>query len=125
MQLFLLLNFILLQLGKHKEALDFACAAQQLDPSGSDVAERIESVKKDLAAGFWFYLSLTFICCTIFSHRRCFEFYCLLIVAVRLARTIFHASSLHVSFLCLNVWGSTMLVLKISDFADYCIPFTH
>ncbi|PON63445.1 WD repeat containing protein [Parasponia andersonii] len=39
------------QLGKHKEALDFACAAQQLAPSNSDVAERVECVKKDLAAG--------------------------------------------------------------------------
>ncbi|PON70509.1 WD repeat containing protein [Trema orientale] len=39
------------QLGKHKEALDFACAAQQLAPFSSDVAERVECVKKDLAAG--------------------------------------------------------------------------
>ncbi|XP_062099109.1 protein ALTERED SEED GERMINATION 2 isoform X2 [Humulus lupulus] len=39
------------QLGKHKEALDFACAAQNLAPSNFDVEERVERVKKDLAAG--------------------------------------------------------------------------
>lgn len=39
------------QLGKHKEALDFAYAAQLLAPSNCDVTERVESVKKDLAAG--------------------------------------------------------------------------
>ncbi|XP_048331890.1 protein ALTERED SEED GERMINATION 2 isoform X1 [Ziziphus jujuba] len=37
------------QLGKHKEALDFARAAQCLAPSSSEVAERVESIKKDLA----------------------------------------------------------------------------
>lgn len=39
------------QLGKHKEALEFAYAAQHLDPCYCDVAERVESIKKDLAAG--------------------------------------------------------------------------
>ncbi|XP_059459761.1 protein ALTERED SEED GERMINATION 2 [Corylus avellana] len=38
------------QLGKHKDALDFAIAAQYLAPSNSKVAERVENVKKDLAA---------------------------------------------------------------------------
>ncbi|GMH00218.1 hypothetical protein Nepgr_002057 [Nepenthes gracilis] len=40
----------LLQLGKHKEALDFAFAAQCLAPSNSEVAERVESIQQQLAA---------------------------------------------------------------------------
>ncbi|KAK9271061.1 hypothetical protein L1049_026650 [Liquidambar formosana] len=40
----------LLQLGKHKEALDFAVAAQWLAPSNSEVAEKVENIKKHLAA---------------------------------------------------------------------------
>ncbi|XP_021808179.1 uncharacterized protein LOC110751930 [Prunus avium] len=39
-----------LELAKHKEALDFAKAAQYLAPSNSEVAERLEHVKRDLAA---------------------------------------------------------------------------
>jgi hypothetical protein len=42
-----------LQLGKHKDALEFAIAAQDLAPSNSEVAERVENVKKDLAAGLY------------------------------------------------------------------------
>ncbi|XP_023524081.1 WD and tetratricopeptide repeats protein 1-like isoform X1 [Cucurbita pepo subsp. pepo] len=38
------------QLGRHKEALDFAFAAQYLAPSNPEVAEKVESVKRDLAA---------------------------------------------------------------------------
>ncbi|KAA0038676.1 WD and tetratricopeptide repeats protein 1 isoform X1 [Cucumis melo var. makuwa] len=38
------------QLGRHKEALDFAFAAQCLSPSNSEVAEKVESIKRDLAA---------------------------------------------------------------------------
>ncbi|KAE8651395.1 WD repeat protein iqw1 isoform X2 [Cucumis sativus] len=38
------------QLGRHKEALDFAFAAQCLAPSNSEVAEKVESIKRDLAA---------------------------------------------------------------------------
>ncbi|CAK8568218.1 unnamed protein product [Lathyrus sativus] len=36
------------QLGKHKEALDFAVASHSLAPSKSEVAERVEKVKKDI-----------------------------------------------------------------------------
>ncbi|PNY10958.1 WD and tetratricopeptide repeats protein 1-like, partial [Trifolium pratense] len=39
------------QLGKHKEALDFAVASQSLAPSKSEVAERVEKVKKDIVLG--------------------------------------------------------------------------
>ncbi|KAI9106813.1 hypothetical protein K1719_022341 [Acacia pycnantha] len=39
------------QLGRHKEALDFAVAAHLLAPSAPEVAERVESVKKDIASG--------------------------------------------------------------------------
>lgn len=46
-------EWIILQLGKHREALDFAYAAQCLAPSSSEVAERVENIKKDLAAGLW------------------------------------------------------------------------
>uniref|UniRef100_A0A2N9I9X6 Anaphase-promoting complex subunit 4 WD40 domain-containing protein n=1 Tax=Fagus sylvatica TaxID=28930 RepID=A0A2N9I9X6_FAGSY len=38
------------QLGKHKDALDFAIAAHLLAPSNSKAAERVENVRKDLAA---------------------------------------------------------------------------
>ncbi|XP_057427167.1 protein ALTERED SEED GERMINATION 2 [Lotus japonicus] len=37
------------QLGRHKEALDFAVASHSLAPSKSEVAERVENVKKDIA----------------------------------------------------------------------------
>lgn len=47
----LFFTFLLLQLGRHKEALDFAFAAQCLSPSNSEVAEKVESIKRDLAAG--------------------------------------------------------------------------
>ncbi|OVA01813.1 WD40 repeat [Macleaya cordata] len=40
----------LLQLGKHREALEYATAAQFLAPSNSDAAERVESIKEHLAA---------------------------------------------------------------------------
>ncbi|AES73199.2 putative transcription factor WD40-like family [Medicago truncatula] len=36
------------QLGKHKEALDFAVASHSLAPSKSEVAERVENAKKDI-----------------------------------------------------------------------------
>lgn len=48
---FWLVIVISLQLAKHKEALDFAIAAQSLAPSNSEVADRLEHVKRDLAAG--------------------------------------------------------------------------
>ncbi|CAK9148998.1 unnamed protein product [Ilex paraguariensis] len=38
------------QLGKHKEALDFAIAAHSLAPSDSEVAEKVENIRKHLAA---------------------------------------------------------------------------
>jgi WD and tetratricopeptide repeat-containing protein 1 len=38
-------------LGKHKEALDFAVASHSLAPSKSEVAERVEKVKKDIVLG--------------------------------------------------------------------------
>ncbi|KAL6180033.1 hypothetical protein ACLB2K_046702 [Fragaria x ananassa] len=38
------------QLGKHKEALEFAMAAQSLDPSNPEVAAQLESIKRELAA---------------------------------------------------------------------------
>ncbi|XWS23957.1 hypothetical protein CRYUN_Cryun28dG0060300 [Craigia yunnanensis] len=38
------------QLGKHKEALDFAFAAQCLSPSDTMAAEKVENIKKHLAA---------------------------------------------------------------------------
>ncbi|KAF7829989.1 WD and tetratricopeptide repeats protein 1 [Senna tora] len=38
------------QLGKHKEALNFAIYAHSLAPSVSEVAERVENVKKDIAS---------------------------------------------------------------------------
>ncbi|KAK9713955.1 hypothetical protein RND81_06G061000 [Saponaria officinalis] len=38
------------QLGKHKEALDFALAAKCLDPSSSDVLEMVERIQKQLSA---------------------------------------------------------------------------
>lgn len=40
-----------MQLGKHKGALDFALAAQCLDPSNAEVAERVENIRKQLSAG--------------------------------------------------------------------------
>ncbi|XP_057974585.1 protein ALTERED SEED GERMINATION 2 isoform X2 [Malania oleifera] len=40
----------LLQLGKHKEAQEFAVAADCLAPSDSEVAEKVENIKKHLAA---------------------------------------------------------------------------
>ncbi|XAR62100.1 hypothetical protein NMG60_11016717 [Bertholletia excelsa] len=39
----------LLQLGKHKEALEFAIAAQSKAPSDSEVTEMVENIKKHLA----------------------------------------------------------------------------
>ncbi|CAI0467739.1 unnamed protein product [Linum tenue] len=38
------------QLGKHKEALDFAVAAQSMAPSNNEVAEWVETMKKNIAA---------------------------------------------------------------------------
>ncbi|CAH8281800.1 unnamed protein product [Eruca vesicaria subsp. sativa] len=38
------------QLGKCKEALDFATAAQQLNPSDADILAKVESIKSDLQA---------------------------------------------------------------------------
>lgn len=40
----------LLQLGKHKEALEFAFASQSLAPSNSEVAENVQNIQKRLAA---------------------------------------------------------------------------
>lgn len=40
-----------LQLGKHKEALEFAIGAQSLAPSDSEVALKVESIKEHIAAG--------------------------------------------------------------------------
>lgn len=45
-----LMSEALSQLGKHKEALDFAVVAQCLDPTSAEVAERLESVQKELSA---------------------------------------------------------------------------
>ncbi|XP_012067963.1 WD and tetratricopeptide repeats protein 1 isoform X2 [Jatropha curcas] len=38
------------QLGKYKEALDFAVAAQHVAPSNTEIAEWVENIKKNLAA---------------------------------------------------------------------------
>uniref|UniRef100_A0A1J3IXC2 WD and tetratricopeptide repeats protein 1 n=1 Tax=Noccaea caerulescens TaxID=107243 RepID=A0A1J3IXC2_NOCCA len=38
------------QLGRCKEALDFATAAQQLKPSDTDIVAKVESIKRDLQA---------------------------------------------------------------------------
>jgi len=38
-------------LGRHEDALDFAEASQSLAPHKSEVAERVENVKKDIALG--------------------------------------------------------------------------
>lgn len=45
------LDWHLLQLGKHKEALEFAIAAQFLSPSNSELEEKVEDLKKQIAAG--------------------------------------------------------------------------
>lgn len=47
-----------MQLNKHKEALEFAVASQCLAPYDSEVAERVEDIKKRLAAGLWKYNAL-------------------------------------------------------------------
>lgn len=44
-------NVISLQLGRHEDALDFAIASHSFAPSKSEVAERVENVKKDIALG--------------------------------------------------------------------------
>ncbi|KAL5558541.1 hypothetical protein UlMin_034752 [Ulmus minor] len=46
-----LMSEALSQLGKHEEALEFACACQHLAPSSSEITERVESIRKDIAAG--------------------------------------------------------------------------
>jgi len=38
-------------LGKCKEALDFATAAQHMNPSDADIVAKVESIKRDLQAG--------------------------------------------------------------------------
>jgi len=38
-------------LGRHEDALDFAVASHSLAPHKSEVAERVENVKKDIALG--------------------------------------------------------------------------
>lgn len=48
---FLSLIVIIVQLGKHKEALDFAIAAQSLAPSDSEIAGTVECIREELAAG--------------------------------------------------------------------------
>lgn len=45
------MSLIFLQLGKHKEALEFALEAQILSPSNSKAVDRVDNVKRDLAAG--------------------------------------------------------------------------
>lgn len=39
------------QLRKHKEALDFAIAAEALAPSNSEIGRTVESIRQELAAG--------------------------------------------------------------------------
>jgi len=57
-----------MQLGKYKEALDFALAAKCLAPSSAEVAEKVDSIRKQLSAGFCleacflFYLSFLLGC---------------------------------------------------------------
>nr|GLL48120.1 WD and tetratricopeptide repeats protein 1-like isoform X1 [Ipomoea trifida] len=46
----LLIAEALLQLGKHKEALEFAICAQSLAPSGTEAAEKVENLKKHITA---------------------------------------------------------------------------
>lgn len=45
----------MLQLGKHKEALEFAICAQSLAPSGTEAAEKVENLKRHITAGQWLY----------------------------------------------------------------------
>lgn len=45
------INVILLQLGRHEDALEFAVASHSLAPSKSEVAERVANVKRDIALG--------------------------------------------------------------------------
>lgn len=40
-------------MGKHKEAFDFAFAAQSLAPSDSEVLEKVENIKSHIAAGLF------------------------------------------------------------------------
>ncbi|KAL0432668.1 UNVERIFIED_CONTAM: hypothetical protein Slati_2601100, partial [Sesamum latifolium] len=48
-------------LEKHKEALDFAIAAQSLAPSDPEITERVENIKKDLAAGSLYRSALIYL----------------------------------------------------------------
>lgn len=67
-----------MQLDKHKEALDFALAAQCLVPS-SEVAERVESIKKHLAAGclnFCFFVVSGIWCCLVYCYLGLLYHYC-------------------------------------------------
>lgn len=49
--LFLLTAHYTLQLGKLKEALDYAMAAQNLAPSNSEASDRVNSIKEQLTQG--------------------------------------------------------------------------
>lgn len=46
------------QLRKHKEALDFAIAAETLAPSNSEIGRTMESIREELAAGWWQFIML-------------------------------------------------------------------
>lgn len=47
------------QLRKHKEALDFAIAAETLAPSNSEIGRTMESIREELAAGWWQFIVLS------------------------------------------------------------------
>lgn len=62
-----IIHVISLQLGRHEDALDFAVASHSLAPLKSEVAERVENVKKDIALG----MSMKFFGLPLLSKELC------------------------------------------------------
>jgi WD and tetratricopeptide repeat-containing protein 1 len=50
-----------LQLGKHKEALEFSIAAQCSAPGNTEVAVLMEDIRKNLATGLYIAISSAFV----------------------------------------------------------------
>lgn len=63
--------FGILQLGKHKEALDYAMAANHIDPSNSEARERIQKIRGNLAAGTQ---EMHLVCFMLGKHKVTFDF---------------------------------------------------
>lgn len=42
-----------MQIGKYKEALTYAMAAHQLDPSSTEAEDKVHSIKDQITAGFF------------------------------------------------------------------------